>query len=85
MIKKVKFFLDVYGVKGCEIQTITLSDQMSLSEIEISFRKIAMTNDNENVLLYSQEQENEIIPFHYSVLSDQVKYRLVVTRRAGKI
>ena len=85
MSKEVKFFLDVYGKEGGEVQTIVLTDKMLPPEIESSFRNVAMANVNENLqLILSQQNQQKHIPFNYDLLSAQVEYRLVVTMRAGK-
>lgn len=90
MTKVVKFFVYENGVKGDEIQALMLSDKMSITDIQTSFRTVALAKPSDVVLLYAPlpelqntttEQVLPSIPFHFSVLDDKVEYRLVVTSK----
>ena len=83
--KEIKFFLEVYGVLGDEIQKIVLFETMEPEEIKNALRKAAYAKEDENVELILPPMTNDM-SFEYGILSDQVDYRLVVTRKgAGKI
>lgn len=83
MSKIVKFRLEENGMEENQIRTLLITDDMSISEIEAAFRICVLANANDYVQLFSPE--NYCVLYKYSIISDQIQYRLVLTRSAGKI
>jgi hypothetical protein len=81
--KVVKLRLEENGIVETQIRTLLICDEMSPFEIEASIRLCDRANANGYVQLFSPE--NHLIYFKYCLISDQIQYRLVLTRPVGKI
>lgn len=83
MIKVVQFRLEENGIVETQIRTLLISDDMPPLEIEAAFRICVKANAKDYVQLFSPE--NHLIFFKYTSISDQIQYRLVLSRPASKI
>ena len=83
MSKIVKLRLEENGIVESQIRTLMISVDMPPLEIEHAIRLCVRANAKDYVQLFSPE--NHSIYFKYTSISDQIEYRLVLTRPSVKI
>lgn len=79
MSKEIKFFIQVHGELGTETQKLVVYEIMEPDEIKTAFRTTVFANEDENVKLILPPITDDLSS-KYDVLSEQVVYRLVVTK-----